>query len=98
MRLFDHIDLRVPDLKRAMPFYELLLPALGFTRNVSIEGWLTFQAGKDDITEFFGVTKSAHHVPNENRVAFWAESNERVDEVAEVARKAGAQNIEGPMP
>lgn len=98
MRRYDHIDLRVPDLKKATPFYELLLPALGFAREVSIEGWLTFQAADGDITEFFGVTESAHHVPNENRIAFWAESNERVDQIAEVTRQAGAQNIEGPMP
>jgi predicted enzyme related to lactoylglutathione lyase len=98
MRRFDHIDLRVPDLKKATPFYEQLLPALGFTREVSIEGWLTFQAADGDITEFFGVTEAAGHVPNENRIAFWAESNERVNQVAEAARRAGAQNIEGPMP
>ena len=98
MRRFDHIDLRVPDLKNATPFYSALLPALGFTREVSIEGWLTFQADDGDIAEFFGVTECSRHVPNENRIAFWAESNERVDQVAEVARKAGAQNMEGPMP
>jgi len=98
MRRFDHVDLRVPDLKKATPFYEALLPALGFTRSVSIEGGLTFQTGGGDITEFFGVTESAQHVPNENRIAFWAESNERVNQLAEVAKKAGAQNMEGPMP
>lgn len=97
MRRFDHIDLRVPDLKKATPFYETLLPALGFTRRVEIDGWLQFEAGGGEITEFVGVTESLHHVPNENRIAFWAESNERVNQVAEVARKAGAQNIEGPM-
>jgi len=96
-RLYDHIDLRVPDLKKAAPFYERLLPALGFTRKVDAEAWLQFEAGDGDITEFFGLTESAHHVPNENRIAFWAESNERVDQLAEVAKKAGAQNMEGPM-
>ena len=98
MRRFDHIDLRVPDLNAATPFYKLLLPALGFTREVSIEGWLTFQATDGDITEFFGVTESARHAANENRIAFWAESNDHVDRVAELARSAGAQNMEGPMP
>ena len=97
-RRFDHIDLRVPDLKKAEPFYELLLPALGFTRKVDVEGWLQFEAGDAGITEFFGVTESPHHVPNENRIAFCAESNARVDQLAEAAKKAGAQNIEGPMP
>ena len=98
MRRYDHIDLRVPDLKKATPFYELLLPALGFAREGSIEGWLTFPAAVGDVTDFFGVTETAHHVHIENRIAFWAESNERVDQIAEVTRQAGAQNIEGPMP
>ena len=96
-RRFDHIDLRVPDLNKAATFYELLLPALGFTRKVAIEGWLQFEAGDGGITEFFGVTESTHHVANENRIAFWAESNDCVDVLAEVARKAGARNMEGPL-
>jgi len=97
-RRFDHIDLRVPNLKQAELFYDILLPALGFTRKVAIEGWLQFEAADGEITEFFGVTESANHVPNENRIAFWAESNELVDDLAEVAKSAGAQNVEGPMP
>jgi predicted lactoylglutathione lyase len=97
MRRFDHIDLRVPDLTKATPFYELLLPALGFTRNVSVEGWLTFGVVDGDITEFFGVAESPAHVPNENRIAFWVKSRADVDRIAEVAALAGARNIEGPM-
>ena len=97
-RRFDHIDLRVPDLKAATPFYELLLPALGFTRKVDVDGWLQFEAADGEVTEFFGVTESTHHAPNENRIAFWAESKERVDALADVAKKAGARTIEGPMP
>jgi predicted enzyme related to lactoylglutathione lyase len=52
---------------------------------------------KKSVTEFFGLTESPAHVPNENRVAFWAESAADVDRVAEVAARAGARNIEGPM-
>ena len=98
MRRFDHIDLRVPDLEKATPFYGQLLPALGFTRKVYVDGWLQFEASEGGITEFFGVTESTNHVPNENRIAFWAESHEYVDQLAEVARKAGALKMEGPMP
>ena len=43
MRRYDHIDLRVHSLAEARPFYEAILPALGFTRNVGIEGWLQFE-------------------------------------------------------
>jgi len=96
-RRYDHIDLRAPKLADVTPFYELLLPALGFTRDARVEGWLQFEAGDGDITEFFGVTESPSHVANESRIAFWAESVEEVDRLAEVATRAGARNIEGPM-
>ena len=96
-RHFDHIDLRVPRLAEVTAFYSTLLPALGFTRRVEIEGWLQYEAGDGEMTEFFGVTESPGHVPNENRIAFWAESVEEVERVAEVARRAGARNVEGPM-
>jgi predicted lactoylglutathione lyase len=97
-RCFDHIDLRVPDLKQAESFYSTLLPALGFTRKVNSEGWLQFEATDSAITEFFGVTESPGHIANENRIAFWAGSNDQVDGLAEVAKRAGALNMEGPMP
>jgi len=96
-RRYDHIDLRAPRLAEVTPFYELLLPALGFTRDARVEGWLQFEAADGDITEFFGVTESPGHVANENRIAFWAASANEVDRLAEIAKRAGARNIEGPM-
>ena len=96
-RLYDHIDLRVRSLAEAHPFYETLLPALGFTRDVRIEQWLQFEAaGADGATEFFGVTESSRHVANECRIAFWAESPSEVDRLAEIIVRAGARNVEGP--
>jgi hypothetical protein len=84
-RRYDHIDLRVRSLAEARPFYETLLPALGFTRDVRIEHWLQFEAaGSDDATEFFGVTESSRHVANEGRIAFWADSPSEVDRLAEI--------------
>ena len=96
-RRYDHIDLRVPQLAVVTSFYEALLPALGFSRDARVQGWLQFEAADNDITEFFGVTESHSHVANENRIAFWAESQSEVEWLAEVARRAGAGNIEGPM-
>jgi len=97
-RRYDHIDLRVRNLSEARPFYEMLLPALGFTREAKIEGWLQFEAaGADGATEFFGVTESPQHVANECRIAFWADSISEVDSLAEIAVSAGARNVEGPM-
>lgn len=96
-RIFDHIDLRVPNLEEARPFYEGLLPALGFTRPVPIDGWLQFEAPPSDGAPFFGLTESPGHLPNENRIAFRADGREKVDELGEVLRRIGARNIEGPM-
>jgi len=96
-RRFDHIDLRVPRLPEAAAFYETLLPAVGFTRRVDVTGWLQFEAEGQGVTEFFGVTESPHFVPNENRIAFRAESAAAVDALARVIAKAGARHIEGPM-
>lgn len=96
-RRYDHIDLRVRSLAEVRPFYETLLPALGFTRDVRIEGWLQFEAaGADGATEFFGVTESAGHTANECRIAFWADSPSEVDRMAEIIVRAGARNVEGP--
>jgi predicted enzyme related to lactoylglutathione lyase len=97
MRHFDHIDLRVPDLAAAKPFYEVLLPALGFSRRVAVEGWLQFEATGPGVHEFFGITESPHHQPNEVRVAFWGQSREQIDDLARVAAQAGARKMEGPM-
>lgn len=97
-RRYDHIDLRVRNLADALPFYERLLPALGFTRNVSIPGWYTHEAeDSGGATEFFGVTESLSHVANECRVAFWVGNREEVDQLAAIVRQAGARNIEGPL-
>ena len=96
-RRFDHIDLRVTRIADVAPFYELLLPALGFTRDARIEGWLQFEAADADITEFFGVTEDPDHVPNQTRIAFRAESRSEVDRLAEVATRAGARHVEGPL-
>jgi predicted enzyme related to lactoylglutathione lyase len=96
-RRYDHIDLRVRSLAEVRPFYETLLPALGFTRDVRIEHWLQFEAaGADSATEFFGVTESSRHVANECRIAFWADSPSEVDRLAEIIVRAGARNVEGP--
>jgi catechol 2,3-dioxygenase-like lactoylglutathione lyase family enzyme len=97
-RYFDHIDLRVRDMERARKFYVPVLAALGFTVDQSSKTWVTYAApgtgGRP--TEFFGFTRDPNHVPNGTRVAFWAETRDEVNRVAEVARAAGAKNIEGP--
>jgi len=96
-RRFDHIDLRVPSLAAARPFYTTLLPALGFTKDVSVDTWFTCEAEvPSGAAEFFGITESLRHLPNETRIAFWVESTSEVDRLAEIVRRAEGHNIEGP--
>ena len=91
---FDHVDLRVPSLAEAVPFYARLLPALGFTRDERIEGWFQLES---DSGEFFGITEDAGHVPNHNRVAFRASNPAEVDSLARLLREIGARQLEGPQ-
>ncbi len=95
-RILDHIDLRVPDLQAARLFYDRLLPALGFTQEQKIPRWVSYNADGTGPTEFFGFIESPGHAANENRVAFWTDSNASVDEFLPFLREIGAQNIEGP--
>ena len=95
-RRFDHIDLRVKDVAAAKPFYAQLLPALGFAVEKSSDEWCLWQAAGPGPVEFFGFTEERKHQPNDNRIAFWAESRAEVDRLAEVVRQAGGLNLEGP--
>lgn len=95
-RRFDHVDLRTPDLALVSDFYRTLLPALGFTRDLTIPEWLQYYAEGEGATAFFGVTASQAHVPNENRIAFWASSVAEVNTIARLLADIGAKNIEGP--
>lgn len=94
---YDHIDLRVRSLAEARPFYEAVLPALGFTNRVEIADWLQFEAAEPHgPSGFFGVTEDTLHRPNALRIAFWAETPAEVDRLAEVVRRAGGRNVEEP--
>jgi predicted lactoylglutathione lyase len=96
-RLFDHIDLRVKDFKRAMKFYEQLLPELGFTCNRSDDIWGTFYSpGGDKPSEFFGFIEDRDHQANGTRISFWADSRDEVDRIARIVRDIGGQTLEGP--
>ncbi len=80
----------------SFPFYAKLLPALGFTR----AGGQTFRVfsaeGEGPSAPWFGFIEDPDHHPNQNRIAFWAESREEVDRLAALAGEAGARNMSGP--
>ncbi len=104
-RLFDHIDLRVKNMESAAKFYAAFLPQLGFVHQKhevpppgsAGETFHTFySAGNDKPSEFFGLTEDKSQQPNGTRIAFWADTHNKVDKIAELVRKAGGKNPEGP--
>jgi len=97
MNRFGHIDLRVSDMDEAFPFYAALLPALGFSDEYHDGVWKVWAAeGTLPSAAYFAITEDREHLPNKNRIAFWAESREEVDRVAATAREAGAHVESGP--
>jgi len=103
--LLDHIDLRVKDMETARKFYREFLPQLGFVREkyepspgpeVGEDFCTFYSAGQDTPSEFFGIVVDKNHRPNETRIAFWAETREKVDAIAKLVAEAGGQNLEGP--
>ena len=90
MSPFGHMDVRVRDLADAESFYEALLPALGFTERYHGGLWKVW-ATADPLpgTAYFGITESASHTANENRIAFWVARDGDGDRIAAVARDAG---------
>ena len=104
-RLFDHIDLRVKDMEAATKFYGAFLPQLRFVHEkheppppgTAGETFHTFySAGGDKPSEFFGLTDDKNHRPNNTRIAFCADTREKVEEIAKLVKAAGGKNLEGP--
>jgi len=96
-RCFDHIDLRVKDMKVARKLYAKFLPQLGFVRESPGRKYHTFYAvGGDKPSEFFGFTQDKEHQPNGTRIAFWADTRKEVDRIADLVRAAGGTTLEGP--
>jgi catechol 2,3-dioxygenase-like lactoylglutathione lyase family enzyme len=94
---FGHIDLRVSDLAAGQAFYDELLPALDFTERYHGELWKVWaRPDPPPHAVYFGVTESAGHVANENRIAFSVGSRGDVERVAAVAARAGALEVSGP--
>lgn len=94
---FGHLDLRVSSMSDALPFYEALLPALGFTERYHGAEWKVF-ATEDALpaAAYFGIVESADHIPNANRIAFWAADAAEVDRIAAVVEAAGGREMSGP--
>ena len=96
-RCFDHIDLRVTDMETAKKFYRKFLPQLGFVHEKPGRSFYTFYSGTSGKpSEFFGLSPDKNHKPNRTRIAFWADTREEVDSIANLVREAGGKKLEGP--
>ena len=95
---FDHIDARVDDLAAARAMYDVLMPALGLVDIIPADHGVEYyeppQIGR--ARRFFGIHLDAKHQANNTRVCFAAGSPAEVDRLAEIARGAGAREIDGP--
>ncbi|MUT68589.1 VOC family protein [Paenibacillus sp. NEAU-GSW1] len=97
MNRFSHIDLRVNDLGSVLPFYEQLLPELGFTRSFHSANWKVFAAdGELPSAAYFAITEDRVHKPNENLTGFWGKDREEVDRIASLVKQAGGTINDGP--
>ncbi|GGH22471.1 VOC family protein [Paenibacillus segetis] len=98
MNKFSHIDLRVHNLEIALPFYEGLLPSLGFTRTFHSANWRVFAAeGELPSAPYFAIIEDTNHKPNGNLIGFWAENREEVDRIAELVKELGGKINSGPQ-
>lgn len=95
---FGHVDLRVSSMADALPFFERLLPELGFTQRYDGPEWKVF-ATEDELpaAAYFAIVESAGHVSGESRIAFWAGDRAEVDRIAEVVVAAGGRDVSGPQ-
>jgi predicted enzyme related to lactoylglutathione lyase len=98
MNPFGHVDLRVTSFAENLPFYEKLLPALGFTRTFHSAKWRVFAAeGELPSAAYFAITEAPDHNLNHNIIGFWAESPQEVDRIAELVRESGGKITSGPQ-
>ena len=108
--IIDHIQITVRDLKVAEPFYDKLLPILGFDLNKKLKG--NVAKHEFDVVEYhhpvliFGIN-SPREVFKEDiihrrkpgalhHLAFKATSREEVDKVYLQIKETGAHIVEGP--
>lgn len=97
MNKFSHIDLRVNHLESVLPFYEKLLPELGFTRPFHSANWKVFAAeGELPSAAYFAITEDREHKPNHNLIGFWASDRTEVDHIAKLVKENGGTINDGP--
>lgn len=93
----SHIDLVVPSLEQALPFYEKILPALGYTRSFHSPKWKVFAAeGELPGAAYFAITENPEHQPNANLIGFWGTDRQAVNDFAQLVQASGGKLVDGP--
>jgi catechol 2,3-dioxygenase-like lactoylglutathione lyase family enzyme len=96
---FGHIDLRVSSMEAALPFYDALLPPLGFAQRFHGPEWKAWATEEPlPAAAYLAIVEDPDHRPNASRIAFWTGSPHEVDRVVAVASDAGAGALSGPKP
>jgi len=94
---FSHVDLHVPSLEKALPFYQKLLSALGFGRSFDTPAWKVFAAeGELPSAAYFAITESPVAPPNDTTVGFWVEDQAEVERIARLIGEGGGKINDGP--
>jgi catechol-2,3-dioxygenase len=93
--LYDHIDLRVRDLRRLRPFYDALMGAFGLRAPRGGDRSREYYH-PDRRLPFLGLNQATRHSPSLSRIAFGAATRKDVDRIAAVVRRAGGKAISGP--
>lgn len=95
--LYDHVDLRVANLANARPFYDALLPAMGFSKiNADAESAGYHISNETGVEPFIWLVEDPSHKPNGTRIALATQSRGEVDRLAAIVQTAGARNFEPP--
>jgi catechol 2,3-dioxygenase-like lactoylglutathione lyase family enzyme len=98
MRLFDHLDMRVRDMREAEGFYDLVLPALGFPTKGRTPHCVYYEAlTAHPKPEFVALIEEPAYIASSTRIAFWCDTREALDSVSAILVTARARNLEGPM-
>jgi predicted lactoylglutathione lyase len=108
--IIDHIQITVKDLKIAEPFYDKLMPILGFDISRKVKGRV--ENHEFDVVEYihplllFGINSPREVFKNDiihrrkpgalHHLAFKAESCEEVDEIFLKIKEIGAIIVEDP--
>lgn len=96
--LFDHVDMRVQDLKSVRPLYDALLPAMGYTKiNSDDESAGYHRPDETGAEPFIWIVQHSDHWPGATRIAFAASSRAEVDRLSALAKSAGAMAFEPPL-